>query len=91
MVKQPIAKRPMRSIGPRAAAGADQPQPKDEPPGSDLVVPRALQPASMRFAAPETKLSMTAAIVSKPTQSVISAKTGVQLGPGRPVRVRVIR
>ena len=30
---------------------------------------------------------MTAAVVSKPSQSLIGAKTGVQLGPSRPLRV----
>jgi hypothetical protein len=34
---------------------------------------------------------MSASIISKPSQSVIGARTGMQFGPGRPVRVRVIR
>jgi hypothetical protein len=73
-----------------AAAGQPEQQ-SGEPPPTDLVVPRALQPASMRFATPESKVTMTAAVVAKPSQSLISAKTGVMLGPGLPARVRVIR
>ena len=78
---KPIAERPKRTVG----FAADQQQ------GNELLIPRALQPAAMRFAAPETKLSMSAAVISKPSQSLICAKTGARPGPGQPVRVRIIR
>lgn len=93
MVKQPIAKRPMRTIGPSAPreAPVDAAGPNDAPPANDLQVPRALQPASMRFASQDSKVVMPGAGIPKPSQSLISARTGVMLGPGRPVRVRVIR
>ncbi|HWZ40271.1 MAG TPA: hypothetical protein VNY08_18420 [Bradyrhizobium sp.] len=84
MVKPLVGKGPMRTIG-------DPDQAKDKPPANELQVPRAMQPASMRFAAPDSKLTMSASIISKPSQSVIGARTGMQFGPGRPVRVRVIR
>ncbi len=54
-------------------------------------IPKAMQPASLRFSAPESKLTTTAAIISKPTQSWMSWKSGVSLGPARPLRVRVVR
>jgi hypothetical protein len=86
----PIDKRQTRTVGASgkpAAVAADQPAQQ----GTDLLVPRALQPASVRFAAPDVKLNMSAAVVAKPSQSLIGARTGAQFGPGRPVRVRVIR
>jgi len=56
-----------------------------------IKVPRADPPASVRFAAPQSKLTMTASTISKPSQSLVTSKTGVQFGAGRPVRVRVVR
>ena len=86
----PIDKRQTRTVGASgrpAAAAAEQPA----QPGNAFLVPPALKPAAVRFAAPDTKLHMTAAVVAKPSQSLIGARTGAQFGPGRPVRVRVIR
>jgi hypothetical protein len=87
---EPSDKRQTRtagSSGRSTAAAADQPERQ----GKDLLVPRAHQPASIRFAAPDSKLTMSASVVSKPSQSLIGARTGIRPGPGRPVRVRVIR
>lgn len=94
MDDQPRVKKAKRVISPSGmrvtAAAADEAPPAGEP-ATDLVVPRALQPAAVRFATPESKVTMTAAAVSKPSQSLISARTGVMIGPGLPARVRVIR
>ncbi|MCP3417937.1 hypothetical protein NLM16_27905 [Bradyrhizobium brasilense] len=80
----------MRTLGPSGVT-TTAPDAPPEAPANVLLVPPAMQPASMRFSAPETKLTMSAAVVSKPSQSLISARTGVMIGPGRPVRVRIIR
>jgi hypothetical protein len=56
-----------------------------------MKCPRALKPTSTRFAAPETKMTMTAAAISKPAQSLIFSKTGIYTGPAPRIAVRVFR
>jgi|EndMetStandDraft_4_1072995.scaffolds.fasta_scaffold454533_2 hypothetical protein len=56
-----------------------------------MRVPRPLRPAALSFADDENKVAMAAAVISKPSQSLISARTGMQIGPAPPVRVRVVR
>jgi hypothetical protein len=99
MVKKSKSKRPVKrtrssETGADSKDGtpqADVPVPQESGRSGTLRVPHAFRPASTRFAAPDSKLSMTAAVVSKPSQSLIGAKTGVQLGPSRPLRVRIVR
>jgi len=76
------------------------------PPIGGMRHPKAFPPAPLGramvaepVAAPPPKagktipgpLFMTAAVVSKPTQSLIAARTGLRIGPAQPVRVRIIR
>ena len=45
----------------------------------------------MRFTMPDSQVATIASVISKPAQSLVALKTGIQIGPGRPVRVRIIR
>jgi hypothetical protein len=57
-----------------------------------MRLPKALQPAPLGTATIAKKLVvMTASVISKPTQSLIAARTGLRIGPAQPVRVRIVR
>ncbi len=59
---------------------------------SNLRLPRAMKPAPKNFTESDEKISVNAALTERPTQSWLSAKTGIPpLGAGQPVRVRIIR
>lgn len=75
----------------RPAQLAAQTAPKDDPPSPrSLRLPRLSKAApGPGERAPETP--HLASVRSNPTQSLVGAKTGVQTGPPRPVRVRIIR
>lgn len=76
----------------RPAELAAETSPKDDAPS-----PRTRRPPLLKAApapgvgAPEITNPHLASVKSNPTQGWVGAKTGVQLGPQRPVRVRIIR
>lgn len=89
MAKKPV---PTKET-PRSAQPAAKTAPKAAPPSPRTMrMPRLLKAApAPGVGAPEITNPHLASVISNPTQSLVGAKTGVQIGPPRPIRVRIIR